>query len=113
MKARPKFAYFRSQQHLRNVAALPCQSCGAHGSQAAHSNEARHGKGRSVKASDEFTAALCPRCHSAVDASYHLTRLQRQQMWQDAHERTKAALQALGQWPRVNTDCADSQAREN
>jgi hypothetical protein len=98
--SRPKFAYFRSERHLRNVAALDCQACGKGGpSQAAHSNEARHGKGRSIRASDLFTAALCPRCHSAVDSSYSMTRLQRQQLWQDAHERTREALIALNQWP--------------
>ena len=99
MTARPKFRYFRSPKHLRNVASLPCQACGAHGTQAAHSNEARHGKGRGIKASDQFTAALCPRCHSTVDSSYHLTRGQRQAMFLEAMERTRDALIALGKWP--------------
>ena len=86
--SRPKFAYYRSVAHLRNVASLPCQCCGAHGTQAAHSNESRMGKGRAIKASDEFTAALCPRCHSLVDASYSMTRAQREQMWQNAQWKT-------------------------
>ena len=97
--SRPKFAYYRSVAHLRNVASLPCQCCGAHGTQAAHSNESRMGKGRAIKASDEFTAALCPRCHSLADASYSMTRAQREQMWQNAHEKTRAALMLQGLWP--------------
>ena len=63
-----KFNYFRSKNHLKNVADLPCQHCGAEGqTQAAHSNWAKHGKGRGIKASDEYTAALCQACHAELD----------------------------------------------
>jgi hypothetical protein len=56
----PKFQYWRSHAYLRWVASLPCIACGIEGfSQAAHSNQAKHGKGRSIKASDEFTFPLC------------------------------------------------------
>ncbi len=89
---RAKFPYFRSRAHMMAVASLDCQLCGKGGpSQAAHSNQAIHGKGRSIKASDEFTAALCQRCHAEVDSGM-LTREQRAQLWDLAHQRTLAAL---------------------
>lgn len=97
---RLKFEYFRSEKHRRNVAALDCMSCGRGGpSQCAHSNLAVHGKGRGIKAGDQFAAALCPRCHEAVDSSYALTRSQREEMWVSAHIRTVAALKLAGLWP--------------
>ena len=97
---RPKFAYFRSEKHRRTVAALDCQHCGAAGpSQAAHSNLAAHGKGRAIKASDEYLAALCPRCHTMVDESYTLTQEQRNAIWAQAYLSTRKALHIAGQWP--------------
>ena len=97
---RPKFSYYRSESHLRNVAALDCQYCGAPGpSQASHSNKAAHGKGRGIKASDKFTAALCPTCHRMVDESYSMTQEQRDAMWFVAHVKTQNALVGRGQWP--------------
>jgi len=97
---RAKFSYYRSVKHLRNVAALDCQSCGRGGpSQAAHSNSSRHGKGKSLKASDIYTAALCPRCHDAVDNSYTLTREQREAIWHAAWVNTRSILVGNGQWP--------------
>jgi len=45
-----KFVYRRSKTHLQNVASLPCQLCGVDGrTQAAHSNQLIHGKGRGIK----------------------------------------------------------------
>jgi len=42
---RQKYPYWRSKEHLRNVASLPCQLCGIHGlTQASHSNSSIHGK---------------------------------------------------------------------
>lgn len=51
------------------VASLPCVGCGAIGNtQAAHSNLLRHGKGRSIKASDAAIMALChDYCHPELD----------------------------------------------
>jgi hypothetical protein len=90
---RAKFPYFRSRAHLMAVSALDCQLCGKGGpSQAAHSNQAIHGKGRSIKASDEYTAALCQSCHTEIDSGHHLTGEQRAQLWDLAYQRTCAAL---------------------
>jgi hypothetical protein len=97
---RPKFTYLRSKSHRMAVAALDCQLCGKAGpSQCAHSNQAIHGKGRGIKASDAFCAALCPRCHDMIDSGYSLSRDERMQLWNQAHAKTEAAL-------RVNTDTA-------
>ncbi|WP_257226270.1 MULTISPECIES: hypothetical protein [unclassified Acinetobacter] len=57
----------RSPKRLAEIRKLPCIRCGNPDSQAAHSNSAKHGKGRSIKASDEFTVPLCHSCHSQFD----------------------------------------------
>lgn len=95
----PKFNYFRSKAHLKNVASLACQNCGIEGqTQAAHSNWAEHGKGRGIKASDIFTAALCQTCHAELDQGQHLSKEQRRQMWEAAFERTKQRLREENKW---------------
>lgn len=58
---------FRSQKLLALVRQVPCVSCGLFGTQAAHSNQGRHGKGKSIKASDAAIMALCPDCHRELD----------------------------------------------
>lgn len=100
MTACPKFAYVRSRKLLQAVASLPCQHCGRHGcTQAAHSNQAAHGKGRSIKASDIYTAALCETCHAALDQGSHMTREQRVTLWAGAWRNTVRSLLASGLWP--------------
>ena len=96
----PKFNYFRSKKHLKNVASLECQHCGTDGfTQAAHSNQLIHGKGRGIKASDEFTAALCLMHHFELDQGSNLTKEQRVEMWNKAHEKTVQKLKDRGLWP--------------
>ena len=91
---RQKFQYFRSKKHLKNVASLPCQHCGLEGqTQAAHSNMAVHGKGRGIKASDVFAAALCFACHHDLDAGHGLTKEQKQKMFWGALKSTWIELQ--------------------
>lgn len=100
MTAFPKFQYVRSRKLLKAVASLPCQHCGRQGcTQAAHSNQSAHGKGRSIKASDVYTAALCETCHSALDQGSHMTREQRVTLWTNAWRNTVRALLANGLWP--------------
>lgn len=92
---RQKFQYWRSRKHLQNVASLPCQHCGLEGqTQTAHSNLSIHGKGRSIKASDEFTAALCFACHHDLDAGHGLTKDEKQLMFRNALRKTWAELLA-------------------
>lgn len=57
----------RDAKRLAAIRKLPCIRCGNPNSQAAHSNSAKHGKGRSIKSSDQFTVCLCFKCHAAFD----------------------------------------------
>lgn len=57
----------RNPKRLAEIRKLPCVRCGNPHSQAAHSNSAKHGKGRSIKASDEFAVPLCHSCHFKFD----------------------------------------------
>lgn len=57
----------RDAKRLAAIRKLPCVRCGNPNSQAAHSNSAKHGKGRGIKASDQFTVSLCFKCHAAFD----------------------------------------------
>jgi len=57
----------RSPKILAEIRKLPCVRCGNPNSQAAHSNSAKHGKGRGIKASDAFVIPLCAICHAAFD----------------------------------------------
>ena len=57
----------RDTKRLAAVRSLPCVRCGNPNSQAAHSNSAKHGKGRSIKSSDQYTIPLCFKCHAAFD----------------------------------------------
>lgn len=68
-----------------------CMSCGDRNTGtvvSAHSNQARDGKGRSLKASDHRIAFMCRKCHHEIDQGHHLTRLERETMWEDAHRAT-------------------------
>lgn len=100
MIGRQKFEYVRSKKLLKAVASLECQHCGRHGAtQAAHSNQSCHGKARSLKSSDVFTAALCSTCHYELDMGKNWTREKREQVWGDAWRRTVRTLLARGEWP--------------
>ena len=57
----------RSPKRLAEIRKLPCVRCGNPNSQAAHSNSAKYGKGRGIKASDTFVIPLCQSCHSDFD----------------------------------------------
>ena len=57
----------RNSKRLAAIRRLPCIRCGNPDSQAAHSNSAKHGKGRGIKASDLFVIPLCVICHAAFD----------------------------------------------
>ena len=84
---------FRSERLLRAVAELPCQHCGREGqTQAAHSNQLRDGKGRSLKAHDYRVASLCFQCHAELDQGSSLSREQRIEMWENAHRATLGLL---------------------
>lgn len=102
MTSYPKTQYVRSRALLDACREIECQHCGiADGTVvAAHSNSLKHGKGRSIKASDLFVASLCFRCHGEIDQGSYLSKDERQTIWQAAHERTVKELNRLGLWPK-------------
>ena len=71
----------RDSKRLAAIRRLPCVRCGNPDSQAAHSNSAKHGKGRSIKASDEFTVPLCHSCHGKFDRFELGTRAESEAMF--------------------------------
>lgn len=62
----------------------------------AHSNQSRHGKGGALKAHDCFYASSCRACHRELDQGRTMSREQKFEAWQRAHERTMLALWQLG-----------------
>ncbi len=75
---------YRNDLLLAAVRKLPCAACGQVGrTQAAHSNQLRFGKGKSIKASDAAIMALCASnfgqvgCHAELDQGSKLTKLER------------------------------------
>ncbi len=71
----------RDTKRLAAIRKLPCIRCGNPHSQAAHSNSAKHGKGRGIKASDQFTIPLCATCHAAFDRFELGTRAESEAMF--------------------------------
>lgn len=97
----PKFTYVRSKPLLEACRQIACQHCGAQDGTvcAAHSNQAVHGKGRGIKASDQYVASLCHLCHHQLDQGFLWSREQRTEIWTNAHRKTVALLNAMGLWP--------------
>lgn len=81
---------YRNQELLEVVRESPCQHCGVNDGTvcAAHSNQLRDGKGRGLKAHDYRIAALCFKCHSALDQGREMSREERVNMWEEAHRKT-------------------------
>ena len=89
---------YRNKKLLEVVRQSPCQNCDAEDGTvcAAHSNWAEDGKGMGIKAHDYKIAALCFRCHSALDQGKTMSKDERREMWQNAHQRTIAWLFTSG-----------------
>jgi ferredoxin len=98
-----KFNYVRSPELLKSCRRLPCQTCGRDDGTvvAAHSNQAKHGKGRSIKASDIFVASMCFSCHAEIDQGKKLSREERNLVWAMAHILTVRKLVRLDLWPEL------------
>ena len=81
---------YRNQKLLEVVRESPCQLCGAEDGTvvAAHSNQLRDGKGRSIKAHDYRIAALCYSCHSQLDQGSKMSKEDRVDIWEMAHRKT-------------------------
>lgn len=82
----------RDSKRLAAIRRLPCVRCGQSPSQAAHSNSSKHGKGRSIKASDEFTVPLCHKCHFLFDTYQLGTRQESETMFERWLEKTERML---------------------
>jgi len=80
---------YRNKKLLEIVRESPCQLCGAEDGTvvAAHSNQLRDGKGRSIKAHDYRIAALCYTCHADIDQG-RMSREDKQDLWEMAHRKT-------------------------
>ena len=81
---------YRNKKLLEIVRESPCQLCGAKDGTvvAAHSNQLRDGKGRSIKAHDYRIAALCFRCHAELDQGSKMSKEDRVDIWEMAHRKT-------------------------
>lgn len=81
---------YRNKKILEIVRESPCQHCGAEDGTvvAAHSNQLRDGKGRSIKAADYRIAALCHRCHHEIDQGSKFSKMERIIFWEEAHRKT-------------------------
>ena len=84
----------RSQLRLQAIRGLPCVRCGHPKSQAAHSNFGAHGKGKGIKASDEYTIPLCYDCHWWFDQYRDMDREESYDWFIDALARTTRMLSA-------------------
>lgn len=83
--------------------AMSCKHCGRGGEDAgvtwAHSNQAIHGHGRGIKASDEFVAALCWVCHRELDQGKAWAQEEKVRVWSDAHLLTVEEAVSRALWP--------------
>ncbi|MCM1128978.1 MAG: DUF1364 domain-containing protein [Alistipes senegalensis] len=55
---------------------------------AAHSNQLRDGKGKSIKAHDFRIAYLCNSCHIEIDQGSKMSKAERIERWEEAHRKT-------------------------
>lgn len=81
---------YRNKTLLEVVREAPCMHCGAKDGTvvAAHSNQLRDGKGRSLKAHDYRIAALCSICHFQIDQGFLWEKAQKKEIWDEAHRKT-------------------------
>jgi hypothetical protein len=94
---------YRNQKLLETVREFECVLCGAEDGTvvAAHSNQLRDGKGKGIKAHDYRIAALCYRCHMAIDQGHRMNKQEKEAMWEEAHRKTIGLLFERGKvWVR-------------
>ena len=82
----------RDPKRLAATRKLPCIKCGQSPSQAAHSNFGEHGKGKGIKANDNYTIPLCHICHRWFDGYFQLTREQSKEWFDKMLEKTERML---------------------
>jgi ferredoxin len=81
---------YRNKRLLELLREAPCQVCGIEDGTvvAAHSNQLRDGKGRSMKSHDFRCASMCYTCHTRCDQGADLSKAERIEMWEEAHRKT-------------------------
>lgn len=81
---------YRNQKLLETVREFECVLCGTEDGTvvAAHSNQLRDGKGKGIKAHDYRIAALCYRCHMAIDQGHRMSKQEKEAAWEQAHRTT-------------------------
>jgi hypothetical protein len=108
---------FRSQELLRLAAGQSCtlrlEGCTGGPCVSAHSNQAKHGKGRSVKADDCFVAHACDHCHREIDQGKNLTRAEKFEAWERGHIETlprlfRSLMKTVESRPRVKERSASA-----
>lgn len=86
------YGTYRNRKLLDMIRESPeCMHCGKYNDGtvvAAHSNQLRDGKGRSIKAHDYRVAAMCNTCHMELDQGKNLNKAERVEMWEEAHRKT-------------------------
>lgn len=65
----------------------------------AHSNQQKHGKGRGIKAHDEFTVPACFHCHAILDQGAQFSREEKFALWDAAYERWRPVRAQLMEAP--------------
>jgi hypothetical protein len=75
-----------------------CKGYSAEGCEPAHSNQSRHGKGKSIKAADDQHVASCHHCHMIYDGhtGIVLPREEAVRLFDAARERTFALYEKEG-----------------
>ena len=86
----------RDSKRLAEIRKLPCVRCGNPNSQAAHSNSAKHGKGRGIKSSDLFVIPLCATCHAAFDRFELGSRAESEAMFEKWLVKTELMMNQVG-----------------
>ena len=89
---------YRNKKLLDAARGQPCMHCGIEDGTtvAAHSNQAKHGKGMSIKAHDCFVAFLCFRCHAQLDQGSKMLKAEKVEMWRNAYDKTMLHLWQTG-----------------
>lgn len=65
---------------------------------AAHSNAQQHGKGKGIKANDEYTVWACFACHWELDMGNTLDKEQKRQAFDEAHKKQ------IREWQKIVAD---------
>lgn len=82
----------RDHKRLAAIRKLPCVRCGSSPSQAAHSNFGEHGKGKGIKANDNYTIPLCYSCHMVFDQYRDMGREESRLWFEKMLEKTELML---------------------